>query len=196
MSTSRPDFQAIRQRMVAQRKSQSALTVTRLSEQIIAHVLNFEPFVQARCIGGYFPFNGEVDARPLISWALMNQKNWVLPKVRTSPSREMDFLSVHSKTEYVQNRFKIFEPHPQGSDSVAPSVIDWVLVPLVAFDRLGHRLGMGMGYYDTTFAFKSKHQPPFWLGLAYGFQQIENFSPLAHDIPLDAVATENGILEF
>ena len=74
--------------------------------------------------------------------------------------------------------------------------LDLVLVPLVAFDDRGNRLGMGGGYYDQTFAFLSQRQHyrrPTLLGVAYEFQRLVALPVQAWDIPLDGVATEKRV---
>jgi 5-formyltetrahydrofolate cyclo-ligase len=70
-------------------------------------------------------------------------------------------------------------------------------MPLVAFDKQHNRLGMGKGYYDRTFEFLKHHtsdSKPFLVGLGYQMQQVECLSTEAHDIPLDMIVTEKGIL--
>jgi 5-formyltetrahydrofolate cyclo-ligase len=74
-----------------------------------------------------------------------------------------------------------------------------VITPLVAFDSLGSRLGMGGGFYDTTFMFKRysySPQRPRLLGFAYDFQQVEKLESNPWDVALDAVLTEVGFLPF
>jgi 5-formyltetrahydrofolate cyclo-ligase len=80
-----------------------------------------------------------------------------------------------------------------------PWSLDLVFVPLVAFDKEGHRLGMGGGYYDRTFAFKTKHshlKGPKLIGLAHDFQLQSQLPVMPWDIPLNAVITEAAIYNF
>ena len=82
---------------------------------------------------------------------------------------------------------------------IQPEKLELVLVPLVAFDKQGNRLGMGSGYYDSTFAFlQNQKRPtkPYLLGLAYEWQCCDSTFTEAWDIKLDAVATENTIYVF
>jgi 5-formyltetrahydrofolate cyclo-ligase len=72
-----------------------------------------------------------------------------------------------------------------------------VFLPLVGFDRHGLRLGTGGGYYDRAFAFRrwrSAWHAPRLVGLAYAFQQVERITPASHDVLLDAVVTDEGII--
>jgi 5-formyltetrahydrofolate cyclo-ligase len=74
-----------------------------------------------------------------------------------------------------------------------------VFVPLLGFDLRGTRLGAGAGYYDRLFAYRRhRHswQRPLLIGLAYSCQRVERIEPAGHDVPLDAVVTEEGVLRF
>lgn len=92
------------------------------------------------------------------------------------------------------NRFGI--PEPVRRRLIKPCALDLVLTPLVAFDCNGHRVGMGGGYYDRSFAFlRRRHhwRKPRLLGLAYELQKLARIIPNDWDVPLDAVATEARI---
>jgi 5-formyltetrahydrofolate cyclo-ligase len=70
-----------------------------------------------------------------------------------------------------------------------------VVVPLIAFDARGHRLGMGAGWYDRSFAFRSARAAPPWLvGAGFAAQQVDTLSPESWDVTLDAVCTEHDTL--
>jgi len=72
-----------------------------------------------------------------------------------------------------------------------------VLVPLVAFDDAGNRLGMGAGYYDRSFAFRrAAPSPPLLVGVGYEFQRVPALAAQPWDVPLDAVLTERGLQRF
>ncbi len=93
------------------------------------------------------------------------------------------------------NRLGIEEP--QGSRTLSPRRLDVVFLPLVGFDAHGVRLGAGGGYYDRAFAFRRwRHvwHAPRLIGIAYSFQQVDRITPAAHDVLLDAVVTEKGML--
>ncbi len=94
------------------------------------------------------------------------------------------------------NRLGISEP--QGSRIISARRLDVVFLPILGFDARGVRLGTGGGYYDRAFAFRrwriAWHAPRL-IGIAYSFQQVESITPAAHDVLLDAVVTERGILQ-
>ena len=74
-----------------------------------------------------------------------------------------------------------------------PTELEVVLVPLVAVDWSGNRLGHGAGYYDRTFAFRRDRDHPVLIGLAHQFQVVESIKPSPWDVPVDLIVTETGI---
>ncbi len=78
--------------------------------------------------------------------------------------------------------------HPPTGEFVTP---DWLIVPLLAFDRSGARLGYGGGYYDRTLALLSGATA---IGVAYAAQEIAQVPTGPHDVPLHAIATEQGLI--
>jgi 5-formyltetrahydrofolate cyclo-ligase len=91
-------------------------------------------------------------------------------------------------------------PEPADTDaSLAPDALDVVLVPLLGFDRRGHRLGFGGGYYDRSFAFlRDVERPakPLLVGIGYALQEVERVPHEDWDVPLDYVATERELIDF
>ena len=86
----------------------------------------------------------------------------------------------------------ILEPSPAAAELIP----DIMLVPLAAFDRLGHRIGYGAGHYDYTLAHLRKTKAIMAIGLAFAAQEIEAVPALSHDVPLDYVLTEAGTFDF
>jgi 5-formyltetrahydrofolate cyclo-ligase len=92
----------------------------------------------------------------------------------------------------VRGPFGIFQP-----SSDAPEVDpDIVLVPLAAFDRAGHRIGYGRGYYDRTLQNLRASKKITVIGLAFAVQEIETVPRLPHDEQLDCVLTERGLIDL
>ncbi len=97
------------------------------------------------------------------------------------------------------NQYGITEPDPDSTQLVCRGRLDLVLVPLVAFDGNGNRLGMGAGYYDRTFHFLRHRRhwlKPRLVGLAFDMQRVADLQPAAWDVPLNAVVTETGLTRF
>jgi 5-formyltetrahydrofolate cyclo-ligase len=136
----------------------------------------------------------ELDATPLIELARARGCSVYLPRIdRHSLGRKMQFVAMNDRQR--SNRLGIAEP--EGSQIIGARWLDVVFLPLVGFDSRGVRLGTGGGYYDRAFAFrrwrKVWHTPQL-VGLAYSFQQLEAIIPAAHDVLLDAVVTEKGVI--
>jgi 5-formyltetrahydrofolate cyclo-ligase len=136
----------------------------------------------------------ELDTTPLIELARARGCRLYLPRIdRHSLGRKMQFVEMNDR--HRSNRLGIAEP--EGSQIIGARWLDVVFLPLVGFDARGVRLGTGGGYYDRVFAFrrwrKVWHTPQL-VGLAYSFQQLEAIIPAAHDVLLDAVVTEKGVI--
>jgi 5-formyltetrahydrofolate cyclo-ligase len=96
------------------------------------------------------------------------------------------------------NRYGIPEPELPEAALIEPDAMDVVLVPLLAFDRHGMRLGTGGGYYDRSFAFlQQRERPtrPLLIGIGYAFQEVEMLVAEAWDVRLDFVATEAELIQ-
>jgi 5-formyltetrahydrofolate cyclo-ligase len=98
-------------------------------------------------------------------------------------------------SQLTPNRFGILEPDHRAGHKMPPHLLDIVLLPLVGFDRHGGRLGMGGGFYDTTFAFhQGKKTKPWLLGLAHSCQEVDELELAAWDIPLYGVVTDKELI--
>ena len=136
----------------------------------------------------------ELDTTPLIEIACRRGCRIYLPRIdRHSLGRKMQFVEMSTRQR--SNRLGIIEP--EGSRIIGARWLDVVFLPLVGFDSHGVRLGTGGGYYDRAFAFRrwrTVWHTPRLVGLAYSFQQVDQIIPAAHDVLLDAVVTEKGVV--
>ena len=160
----------------------------RISEQVALRA----DYRASERISGFLPFDGEISPLPLLDRALQEGKQVFVPMLRgkTDPLR---FARWTRDAALQKNRFGIDEPAVPESEWIAANQLDLALFPLVAFDRLGNRLGVGGGYYDRSFAFTrtpGEQPPPALIGLAYELQRVELIEPADWDIRLDAVVTE------
>ncbi len=154
-------------------------------------------FRRARHIAVYLPVAGEADPLPLAELAWRRGKRVYAPVVDAVHRGRLGFAPIPPDGALRPNRWGI--PEPAGRPALRPPRrLDLVIVPLVAFDRRGHRLGMGAGYYDRTFAFRHRRRwrRPWLVGLAYGFQEVPRLQAHPWDVPLDAVLTEQGLRFF
>lgn len=145
-------------------------------------------------IAVYAALPEELDANPLIEIARERGCRIYLPRIdRHTLGRKMRFVEMTGR--HRSNRLGISEP--EGMESISARWLDVVFLPIVGFNSRGVRLGTGGGYYDRAFAFrrwrKVWHTPQL-IGLAYAFQQVEAITAAAHDVLLDAVVTEKGVV--
>ncbi len=150
-------------------------------------------FLRARRLALYVAHDGEVDLTPLIARAWSAGKHVYLPALHR---KRLWFLPLSPLTPLACNRFGILEPELAPATRCPLPALDLVLMPLVAFDPDGHRLGMGGGYYDRTFAYlrRRRHwRRPRLVGVAYAFQQTGAVPARPWDVPMSAVATERSV---
>lgn len=164
------------------------------SQQACTTLIQNELFTQARHVACYWPMPREADCRGIIEACHQNNKACYLPVIDLEQPRSMQFKLYQPQTLLTTNHLGIKEPDTQTI--IDPFELDLVITPLVAFDNLGYRLGQGGGYYDTTFAHKKSGQQPYLCGFALALQQVTNIQPQAWDIPLDYIATEQGLTDL
>lgn len=164
-----------------------------MTRQVINHPL----FLESQSIAAFFAHNSEMDPSLILEIALKADKICYLPIISTHLHHHLIFCKIDKDTLYYPNQYGILEPKPKDASQLIPSwQLDLVLLPLVGVDNQGHRLGMGGGFYDRTFAFKNNQKKPCLIGLAYEMQCVNSIPFDHHDIPLDGLATENEMILF
>jgi len=186
----------LRQSIRRQRRTLSAADAESCARQLARHARHNRLLSGSQHIAAYLASDGEMDPLPLMHelWSL--NKHIYLPVLVTFAHQKLWFARFEPGDELVYNRFGI--PEPVRRKLIRPCALDLVLAPLVAFDTAGHRLGMGGGYYDRSFAFllQRRHwRRPRMLGIAYEFQKQPAIRANAWDVPLDAIATEACVYE-
>ena len=185
--TLRAGLNARRRRVTAHERERASLLVARNADR----TLHLKPGWR---IAAYAALPWELDAGPLIAIAAGRGCRIYLPRIdRQRDARGMRFLEMCGASR--RNRLGIAEP--AGGATVGARWLDVVFLPLVGFDRHGLRLGTGGGFYDRAFAFRHTRRVwrgPRLIGLAYAFQELERLAPAVHDVLLDAVVTEEGIV--
>jgi 5-formyltetrahydrofolate cyclo-ligase len=185
----------LRHRRAALDEAQRRHAAARIADTI----LRTPRFLHARHVAVYLPVRGEADPLGLVAQARRLGKRVYLPVLAPLVQHGLWFLPWDQDTPLHRNRFGIPEPVLNGHTPRPPSRLDLVITPLVAFDANGHRLGMGKGYYDRTFAFlrrRGQWRKPYLLGCAYGFQEVSGLTAQPWDIPLHGVVTEQGWRHF
>ena len=189
--------QQIRQQIRAQRRELSEAERRDRSQQLCLQLQQSRLFTNSQHIALYLSNDGEIDPFPLIESAWQRGKQCYLPVLGLRPGNRLWFIPYFPDTPLVNNRFGIPEPvHSRQLRLFKPQSLDLILMPLVAFDSQGNRLGMGGGFYDRTLSFlKQRHSwhKPRLIGLAYEFQRQQALPQQDWDVPLDAIATEQTI---
>lgn len=188
------DRKAIRQFMRGLRNQltdqQQLIAAKSLSQQL----LSLSWFQRAQKIAVYLANDGEIDPIVISAKAMYRKRQCFLPTLH--PIKKNQLLFGDYQGPKALNRFGISEPDPKRNDMVNPQHLDLVLLPLVAFDKQGGRLGMGGGFYDRTFEFlkRSGQNKPKLVGLAHHFQQVPHLPVESWDVPLSAIVTDKEII--
>lgn len=144
-------------------------------------------------IGLYLPNDGEMDPLPLLHRAWSMRKRCYLPVLDPIGSNRLWFMPYRAGDALTPNRFGIPEPAHAARTRVRADALNLILAPLVAFDRHGHRLGMGGGYYDRSLDFLRRRRywrRPLLYGIAYEFQRVPALRAAVWDIGLDGCFSE------
>jgi 5-formyltetrahydrofolate cyclo-ligase len=193
-----PPEKTLRRQIRQQRAALPKHEQQALSRQIARNLFTQRTFRNARHIALYLPVRGEADPRLLRQWGLPRQR-FYLPVLSPLKDSRLWFVRWDEKTHFRLNRFRIPEPYPRHRHRRPARWLDLVVTPLLAFDTLGTRWGMGGGFYDRTFAFKQRRtimQRPSLTGFAYAFQQWEKLVRQTWDVPLNAAVTDASFFEF
>lgn len=142
-------------------------------------------------VSGYWPLPGEIDVRPALRHYHREGHRVGLPVV-TGKHQPLIFRAWDPEVELVQGSFRVMIPPPEAP-GVTPSVL---LVPLLAFDPEGYRLGYGGGFYDRTLAKLRAEAHAVAVGVAYGAQEVPVVPRGAYDQPLDFIVTERAVFKF
>lgn len=144
-----------------------------------------------RTVSGYWPLQDEADVGPLLG--ALDERGFAcaLPVV-VGPGKPLLFRRWTPGTALETVGFGLSQPGPEAPE-VEPSLL---LVPLVAFDDQGNRLGHGAGYYDRTLAVLRRRRPTYALGIAFAAQRFAVLPAEPLDERLNAVVTEKGITQF
>ena len=184
------DKKRLRRQLRQRRRALSLFQQNRAAERLAVQILRRPEFVSANTIAVYVAADGEIDSVPLIAAAWRSGKRVYLPVLRAG--NRLRFAEYKPGAGLRRNRLGI--PEPAIKHFRDPTRLDLVLMPLVAFDRRGGRLGMGGGFYDRTFAFllAAAKRRPALVGLAHAFQETEALPVEAWDVPMTAVVTDRG----
>lgn len=178
----------LRREMRLRRRTLPAVRRQLATRAILRHFRSLPAYRRATHVALYWPADGEPDVRALAAHARQAGKHLYLPVVAHGGA--MSFAPWRPSTALRRNRYGIPEP-VGGRRRNSAAQLDLVILPLVAFDARGHRIGMGGGYYDRALA--GRRRRPFLAGAAFSFQQAPVIPAQPWDVPLDIVVTERGV---
>lgn len=176
----------LRKDMLERRLSMNEAEVMEKSFKIAQHLRRLDVFNKSRTLALYSPIKNEVDTKAIFNFAIESDKLVFFPRTE---NKSINFYLVRNLNELQPGKFKIMEP-PLTSQSIPLEKIDLFLLPGVAFDRFGFRLGYGHGYYDRVIC-KVK---AVLVGLAYKFQVVDDIHHTENDIKVHMIVTEEGVI--
>lgn len=175
----------LRREKIAARLALPAAAQRAANVAIQHHLTEFLLPLRTGTIAFCMPIRAEADCRPLVEHLLTAGWQAAMPVVRKLDA-PMEFRAWWPTAPMTADPFGI--PVPATELSAYPDVI---LLPLVAFDAAGYRLGYGGGYFDRTLA--TMKPRPLSIGVGFDLAAVKDIHPERHDIPLDLIVTESGI---
>ncbi len=193
-----PDKLALRRQLRLARAAVPDAVRRAAGTALLRIALNHGLLSRHRRIGFYIPANGEIDCLPLLNRALWMGAECYLPIVPEARQRKLWFSRLGHGPYWSANRFGIPE-YEARTGKVRVAKLDILFMPLLGFDLIGNRVGMGGGYYDASLAFLKCRQhwhKPMLIGLGFDAQKTGRIPRDPWDRPLDAVITESRFYRF
>jgi 5-formyltetrahydrofolate cyclo-ligase len=186
----------LRKELRAKRRSLTPAEHALRSNLAASAVTRMPQFKAGARVALYLPFDREANTAALLVAARRRGVGIFVPVVTDLRHRRISFYPLSGKTR--RGVFGISVPHRNGRPT-APRWFDLIVVPLVAIDGAGHRLGMGGGFYDRALSFRRERRQwmgPRLVGLGFDCQRVDTVFADPWDVRLDAVATESGRKDF
>ena len=160
---------------------------SKIDIKLIMKILKKEK-INNTTIGGYYPYNFEVDDIEILE--KLEKKNFKISLPKIKMNHQMDFFKWSSEDPLIINKIGI--PEPVSKDLKYPDIL---LVPLVAFDKNLNRVGYGGGFYDRYISKLKIKKKTLLIGLAFSFQEVEKILTNRYDMKLDYILTEKNLLK-
>ena len=173
------DKKALRAQIREKKRAMSEEQICKASAVLLEKFVATEAYKNANTIYGYLPYNQEVRTVPILERALMDGKRVAVPKMYGD---EMNFIYITDLSLVEKNSYGI--PEPVVDEPVANDPTALVLMPGLAFDKMGHRIGYGGGFYDKFLSRETQHPT---VALCYDFQLLPELETEEFDIPVDCV---------
>ena len=173
------DKKALRKQIREQKAAMTEAQIVKASCELARQFYETDAYKKAKTLYGYLPYNQEVRTVPILEQALRDGKKVAVPKMYGDA---MEFIYLDDLSAVANNSYGI--PEPVADEPVARDKDALVLMPGLAFDKMGHRVGYGGGYYDRYLADEPGHP---LVALCYDFQMFERLETEEFDIPVDMV---------
>ena len=183
----------LRDAMLATRRAIPHASMASASSSVARHFADHPVLSFCDAVAGYRAIQGEMDVMPVFDAVKRYGRNTLLPRVIANDA-PLAFHHWQQGMPLTRHALGMEEP----TENTEQAVPDVILVPLLAFDADGYRLGYGGGFYDRTMAalHASETVPPLCIGVGYNTQEVERVPTGEHDQPLDGVITEHGVSIF
>ncbi len=193
------DLAKLRKELRKRRRALSAQEQRHHGQAMAKRLCRSPLFLNSRRIALYLQEDGEISTDDILTRAQELKKSCYLPVLRPLPQQALWFAEYSPGDGLWRNRFGIYEPCIHKHPPTPPWGLDLILLPLVAFDTDGNRLGMGGGFYDRTLSYFRNRR--FWrtpklIGVAYEIQKVSRIKRMPWDIPLDGVVTEKNFYRW
>jgi len=182
----------IRHQVLSRRDSLSTEERINLSRNICTNLLSLEEFKRAKIVHFFMATKSEVITEDAVRRSLLLGKDVVVPVIDKKHRRlVLSKLSDYDNELMIMHQ-GIHEPKPEFIRHVNLNEVDLMVLPGVAFDKSGHRLGYGAGYYDRLL--EAKHARPFLAALAFELQIVDMIPVGGHDVKVDMIITEDRVI--
>jgi 5-formyltetrahydrofolate cyclo-ligase len=184
----------LRKEILTKRKNIDIVEKEKMDRKICDKFYESKYYRDAKNIFIYISYDSEINTKEIINKALIDNKKIYVPRTEFK-TRLMDAVEIISLDNLIESEYGILEPSIE-EPHIEPNELDLIVVPGVAFDRNGGRIGYGAGFYDRYFKKINKDniKKIQKLALAYDFQILENIPMNEHDVPVSYIITEKEFI--
>ena len=188
------DKKMLRKEILAKRKNIDTAKKEDMDKKIVDKFYESKYYKEAKNIFIYISYDSEIDTKEIINKALIDNKRVYVPRTEFK-TRLMDAVEIASLDNLIESEYGILEPSIEESH-IEPNELDLIVVPGVAFDRNGGRMGYGAGFYDRYFKKigKDNIKKIEKLALAYDFQILDKIPMNEQDVPVSHIITEKEFM--
>lgn len=188
------DKKILRKEILEKRNNINSVEKREMDKKILDQFYESKYYKEAEKIFIYISYDSEINTKVIINKALKDKKRIYVPRTEFK-TRNMDAVEITTLDNLVESKYGILEPKIE-EPHIDPNEFDLIVVPGVAFDRNGGRMGYGAGFYDRYFKKINKENVDriVKLALAYELQILDKVPMDAQDVPVDYIITENEFI--